>query len=546
MQSSAPFRPSTSPRSAADSPAPAPDRCPFLGGASESTAPLPFPSEANNCFRSRFPVPLSTIHQESYCLSEEHVSCPVYQQYAQKQETSAAGLAAGAAVVAPVVPGRAPMDARPEGAGGVAVAPALVVGAAMAAAAPALQPTAPLSPAALPRSAAPLPPASAAPIAPPLDAPVFPVDGPLFPVYAEEPVFPDFQPDFGPEPEPQPERRTGVGGRTVIIGLLLLALLVLAGWAWLNFLANRGPDQSASGVIVSLPTLAATADLSTVQAGIAVGAAAEQTATALAVPLVGGLLATPTAALAAGSDEGATTGGEGGATTVGEGGGAGEPAATDVSAATAQAELDSIAATATALFAGAVVPTQCAAPDWWVVYVVQEGDTLASLATPRGILAEELIVANCLAAPELTPGQQLYLPPVGVIVLLPGLATPTAAATATATRPSGFPTRRPVLFPTPTFPVVIILPTREPPQPEATDAPTRDAAEPPTRVPPTATQSSQRPTATPPVFATATAPNPNATATPPLPATVPPTRTPPGSLNTPTPTRAATQTPPVP
>ena len=519
MQRTAPYRPPLLRRpSAASSVNPTPGRCPFLGTPADPGTSLAFPSEANNCYRSRFPVPISSIHQESYCLSPDYERCPVYQQYATADEPAAAVVPLAA--VAAVDSGIPPAGSR-AGSGSSAAAPALAVGAAMALGAS--RPAAPVIP--------PLAPAAAAPAL----SPVFPLD---------EPDFPDFQPDFGPEPAPEPVRRAGVDGRTVLIGLLVLAFLVLAGWFLLNYLERSDADREASGTVVSLPTLMATADMRTVQSGIAVGAAAEQTATALAGTIgeTGDLLPTPTAALPDDSAPGGdASGGEAGAGATGS----------------ASEDLDSVAATATALFSGAVATVECGAPEWWVLYVIQEGDTIESLAASRGVLPEEFIVANCLPGPELEAGQQVYLPPIGVIVLLPGEATPTLAPTATATRSLNLPTRRPVLFPTPTFPVVIVLPTRQPPVPEATDAPTRRPGPvQPTAAPPTATRPAVRPTATPPgFFPTATIPNPQATATAPNPfATASPpsggaTRTPPGigdGTPTVTVTVQPTLTPPTP
>ena len=529
MQSSAPYRPPLPRRpAAATSDTPAADRCPFLGTAADPDVSLAFPSDANHCFRSRFPVPLSSIHQESFCLTEQYTTCPVYRQFAEKDATPVApvivaGVASGEGVTKPLPPAGSRGDSS-----GSAAAPALAADAAMAVAAapPAVVPSLPSFPSpvappppSFPAPVAPPPPSFPASVAPPPAPSIFPPDALAEPDF---PDFPDFQPDFGPEPEPQPARRAGVNGRVVLAGLLLLGLLALAGWLWLNYLGSRGGERAASGTVVSLPTLAATADLSTVQAGIAVGSAAEQTATALAATVLNGLVLQPTPTAA------------------------GVPAAGDDAAATTSAELDGIAATATALFVGAAPTRECGAPEWWVAYVVQEGDTLEALAAARGILPEEIIVANCLTGPDLAPGQQLALPPIGVIVLLPGLATPTPAAT--ATRPAGFPTRRPGPFPTATFPIVIILPTHQPPVVESTEAPTREASEPPTRVAPTPTQPGARPSATPPVFATPTPSNPAATATPPSFATAQPTRTPPGGEVTPTGTAtvSATLTPPRP
>ena len=452
MQRSAPYRPPLLRRApAAGTANPTPGRCPFLGTPADPGTSLAFPSEANHCFRSRFPIPISSIHQENYCLSSQYETCPVYRQYMTEGEALAA-VALPMAAVAVAEPPRGPADGV-----GSAIAPSMAVGAGMALGAGR---------------------ATATPF--------------------DEPVYPDFPTDPGPEPSPTPARGASrFEGRFVLLALLLLAMLLLAGWAWRTFLDGRDSTPTAAqGTVVTLPTLAADAPTDAAAGnptGIAIVAAAEATATALGAT-VGDQ---PTAAAA-------------------------EPTA---------AELDSVAATATAMFAGVVAPAECRAPEWWVPYVALEGDTIDGLAATRGILPEELIVANCLAGPDLAPGTPLQLPPVGVIVLLPGAVATLIPPTAT---PLGQPTRRPPLaLPTPTFPVVIVVPTVQPIVPEPGD-PTSPAPRPP-RPPvlPTApTFPPVQPTATPPgIVATSTPPGiGQATSTPP-------------SWNS-TPTVAATRTPP--
>ncbi len=445
QRSAAPYRPPLIRRpSAAGNTSGTPGHCPFLGTPADPGTSLAFPSEANHCFRSRFPIPISSIHQENYCLSLQYESCPVYRQFMTEGEAAAAPvLALGGAAVAAELP------RRPAESAGSAIAPALAVGPGMALGAGRAAPAMPLA----------------------------------------EPDFPDFATDPGPAPEPE-RRREGVEGRTVLLGVLLLALLLLAGWAWLTFLDGRDSPTTALGTVVTLPTLAATADSAAGQSGgaVAIGAAAEATATALAATV----------------GDAAAAGGEAGATAV--------------------AEADSVAATATALFAGAVATAECHAPDWWVSYVAMEGDTVEGLAAARGILPEELIVANCLAAPELAPGTQLSLPPVGVIVLLasptPIPMTPTPVVAVPPTR------RPPLVLPIATFPVIIINPTSMPLVPEPGDPPGDDTpGERPPAVRPTATTAvSVRPTSTPPGVIPTVA----ATRTPPGGGPVEPTRTPPG------------------
>ena len=53
----------------------------------------------------------------------------------------------------------------------------------------------------------------------------------------------------------------------------------------------------------------------------------------------------------------------------------------------------------------------CPPPPGWFVYTVQGEDTLISLAWQAGTTALALMEANCLTTPDVTPGQQVYLPP---------------------------------------------------------------------------------------------------------------------------------------
>jgi len=62
----------------------------------------------------------------------------------------------------------------------------------------------------------------------------------------------------------------------------------------------------------------------------------------------------------------------------------------------------SLPATATA--------TPCSQPAGWVIYVVQRGDTLSSLARKTGTTTAALMQANCLSTSAIYAGQRLYLP----------------------------------------------------------------------------------------------------------------------------------------
>ena len=53
----------------------------------------------------------------------------------------------------------------------------------------------------------------------------------------------------------------------------------------------------------------------------------------------------------------------------------------------------------------------CPRPPGWIVYIVQRGDTLTSLAWRAGITSYALMQANCLGTTTIYPGQQVYLPP---------------------------------------------------------------------------------------------------------------------------------------
>ncbi|MBP6016382.1 MAG: LysM peptidoglycan-binding domain-containing protein [Candidatus Promineofilum sp.] len=318
--------------------------------------------------------------------------------------------------------------------------------------------------------------AAAAAVAPPAAQP------PLGRVHWEDNTHPDFRADMAAA---STRRRPPVDRRPWLLGLLLLALLPLVWWLFNNLRPDtREAAGTVEGVIVTLPTLLATGEAETPPGGDS-----------------GNDGALPLPPVPTGVNEGASA-----------------PTPEPTAEATTS-DLENIAATATALFADATAVAGCVAPSWWTGYVVEEGDTIEALALARGILPEELIAVNCLTGPDLEAGAQLLLPPVGVIAILPS-ATATPTATATATRPRGLPTRAPILFPTPTFPLVIILTPLAPTQ-EPTDVPaTRPPAQ-PTRVPTLA------------VPATATVPNPGLTATPP---SFFQTATPPSAVGTPTPT----------
>jgi LysM repeat protein len=59
-------------------------------------------------------------------------------------------------------------------------------------------------------------------------------------------------------------------------------------------------------------------------------------------------------------------------------------------------------------------PSHCSGPPLdWVLYIVQPGDTMFSLARSRGVTVYDVLLANCLESVYLYAGAPLYLPPSG-------------------------------------------------------------------------------------------------------------------------------------
>ncbi|HOU40250.1 MAG TPA: LysM peptidoglycan-binding domain-containing protein, partial [Promineifilum sp.] len=119
----------------------------------------------------------------------------------------------------------------------------------------------------------------------------------------------------------------------------------------------------------------------------------------------------------------------------------------------------------------------CGPPQWWVRYEVQPGDTLGGLARNRGTTIDEILRANCRDSLDLLAGQLIFLPP--------GFQGGPSA-----------PLPQPSLTPLPTatpVPTIAPLPTVAPP----TDEPPTKAPPPDTPVPPRPTDTPLPPTATP-------------------------------------------------
>jgi LysM repeat protein len=154
----------------------------------------------------------------------------------------------------------------------------------------------------------------------------------------------------------------------------------------------------------------------------------------------------------------------------------------------------------------------CFPPFNWIIYIVQPGDTLSSIAYRYGISLYTLMRANCLATTYIYYGQPLYVPPIYPIVTLP--PTP-IIPTFTPTPPIGSltPTIPPTETPTalPTTPAITVTPgPTDTPGPTATPLPTDTPA--PTSTP-AATNTPEPtvapPTNTPPPTAAPTEPPPN-------------------------------------
>jgi LysM repeat protein len=116
----------------------------------------------------------------------------------------------------------------------------------------------------------------------------------------------------------------------------------------------------------------------------------------------------------------------------------------------------------------------CYPPYNWMVYIVQPGDTLGSIAYRYGISVYTLMVANCLSTTYIYYGQPLYVPPFYPFVTPP--STP-IIPTFTPTPPIGSPT--PTILPSetptaiPTTPVITETPVAtNTPAPTDTPAPT--------------------------------------------------------------------------
>lgn len=161
------------------------------------------------------------------------------------------------------------------------------------------------------------------------------------------------------------------------------------------------------------------------------------------------------------------------------------------------------------------VTTLCGPPQWWVRYQVRSGDTLTRLAAQRGTTIDEILRANCRETMDLQVGQLIFLPP----------GAPSGGAA---------PIPQPSLTPLPTqtpVPTLAPLPTVTSGPPPVQPSPTVIILPPtPTRIVPTVRPTSPPPTLAPPTSLPPTSPPPTSPPpTSPPPTSLPPTSPPPTS-----------------
>ena len=143
---------------------------------------------------------------------------------------------------------------------------------------------------------------------------------------------------------------------------------------------------------------------------------------------------------------------------------------------------------------GSFVPTPtrtvCYPPANWLIYLVQPGDTLTSIAQRFNTSVYQLIQANCLANASIFAGQNLRVPPVFFTPTPTPMPsdTPTDTPTSSIT-PTDTPTGIPTIFvptdtPTPSVtPTPTSTPVSQTPSPSATAAPSPTSSLTPTPSP---------------------------------------------------------------
>ena len=121
-------------------------------------------------------------------------------------------------------------------------------------------------------------------------------------------------------------------------------------------------------------------------------------------------------------------------------------------------------------------PTLCVMRSGWSAYVLQERDTLSSLASSYGVSEAEILEANCLPGDDISQLQTLLLPP--LLETPASIPSPTARLTATPASgetPEATSTPSPTQTSTPS-PTQTSIPSPAPRSPTPTPAPTKSVA----------------------------------------------------------------------
>ncbi len=128
------------------------------------------------------------------------------------------------------------------------------------------------------------------------------------------------------------------------------------------------------------------------------------------------------------------------------------------------------------------------APPYWMIYIVQPGDTLFRLAARFNTSVIQLVQVNCLPTMMIYTGQHLHVPPYVIVTFPPAPTATPAPPTDTPAPPTDTPAP-PTDTPAP--------PTVTPAPPTATPAPPTATPAPPTATPAPAATSPASPLVTP-------------------------------------------------
>lgn len=192
-------------------------RCPLLGISENPGKAFSTPSTLNFCHQSGLPIPVGSLHQEHYCLTSLHETCPIFVQ--AQREAEARRVMSIAAVPAPIHTGsdREEIDSI-------------------------FVPVDPETPRTMP------------------DLPV----ADLFDwAEKERPDFPLFDPNVHVKIVPRRHHRNG--RKYLIYAFILAGLLIIGWWAWLTFLSENGGTEPITNRLNRVPTLVPTAYLGSLE-----------------------------------------------------------------------------------------------------------------------------------------------------------------------------------------------------------------------------------------------------------------------------------------